>query len=633
MTPQLKSRRRLQHSRLPWSEAERTAWQLPREISVSEWCNENIYLDPLISAEPGLFRTDRTPYLKEIMDSVKDVSIKTTVLMMSTQVGKTQCLLNMLGYAMDQDAGPAMWVVPREEDARMMAEDRIKPMIRLSPALVRQETGNTDDLNKKGMRLGKMKLYFGWANSPASLSSKPIRYLFFDEPDKYPKFSGREADPIKLGSERTRTFWNRKIFMSSTPTTKDGYINREYERTDRRRYFLPCPHCGRFQVLMFDQIKWQQEDLDPETIVEPTQAYYECIHCKARIEDYHKHRMLLAGRWVPEVCVDKAGEINWDFPKSSRRGYHLNAIYSPWLTFAEIAGEFLRSKDKPETLMNFVNSWLAQIWTETIEAAEEDKVASLAADYGEGEVPAPAQILTAAVDVQLDHFFYLIRAWGPGEESWLIRSGEAKTWTDLEDILFNTNYQQSGSTEQLDVRLAAIDTGYRTDEVYTFVGKWRHRARAVKGLDRSSGVPLSMKRIERYPNGKPIPGGLPLWSIEIGFFKDKLFRAIAQSLEEVDQKTWHIHREPEKKYLKQLCSEHKIPFRNKRTGAQRELWVVKPGYRANHFLDCEVYASAAARMLNVAALRKPGETVTYKPKRSGGMKWAGNHSGWMRRRP
>lgn len=208
------------------------------ELSVSQWADQFRILDPLTSSEPGQWRTDRTPYLRGVMDAFTNPLVERITLMFSTQVGKTESFYNMLGYAIDQDPGPALIVMPREPDCKTVSKRRIIPMLRLSPALQKHISNIGDDTAQMEIALNRMIIYFAGANSPAALSGKPVRYLFLDETGKYPKFSGEEADPVKLATERTRTFWNRKIVDCSTPTIADCYVNREYEKSDRRKYYV-----------------------------------------------------------------------------------------------------------------------------------------------------------------------------------------------------------------------------------------------------------------------------------------------------------------------------------------------------------------------------------------------------------
>ncbi len=231
-------------------------WVLPVKMTVSEWSDQFRRLDVKTSAEPGQWATARTPYLKGIMDAFADPYVDEITVMAASQVGKTEAMYNMLGFIIDQDPGPTLMVSPRADDAKSVSYNRVRPMIECSPILSKYIPINTDDITKLEYHFDRMILYFAGSNSPADLASRPIRYLFLDEVDKYPKFSGREADPIKLASERQKTFWNKKTVKVSTPTTREGYIFREYDKSDQRRFHVPCPHCGKKQVLLFGQIKW-----------------------------------------------------------------------------------------------------------------------------------------------------------------------------------------------------------------------------------------------------------------------------------------------------------------------------------------------------------------------------------------
>src|SRR3989338_1157199 len=275
-------------------------WVLPEKITVSVWADRHRRLDVKTSAEPGQWSTSRTPYLKGIMDAFTDPYVDEITVMAASQVGKTEAMYNMLGFVLDQDPGPTLMVMPRADDAKSVSYNRIKPMIETSPALSRYLPKNADEITKLEYHFDRMILYFAGSNSPADLASRPIRYLFLDEVDKYPRFSGREADPIKLAQERQKTFWNKKTVKVSTPTTREGYIFREYEKSDKRRFYVPCPHCGRYQTLVFGQIKWPKEEASAERIKNDRLAWYECVHCHGRIEDIHKQRMMLNCEWIAE---------------------------------------------------------------------------------------------------------------------------------------------------------------------------------------------------------------------------------------------------------------------------------------------------------------------------------------------
>jgi phage terminase large subunit GpA-like protein len=618
-----------------WSPAERAAWRLPSKATVSQWADRNRYLDSRTSAAPGRWRTDRTPYLREIMDAFGDHGVREITLMTSSQVGKTESLLNMIGYVIDQDPGPALMVYPRHDDAKGVSYNRIKPMIELSPPLRARIPPLSDDITKTEYRFGHMSLEMAGSNSPADLARRSIKYLFMDELDKFPPFSGREADPVKLAEERTRTFPNRKRVKCSTPTTRRGYIYREFEKSDRRRYYVPCPHCGHHQVFRFGgAVKWP-DGSTAEQVSQGRLAWYECEECRGRIEDRHKASMLKAGVWAPDGCtVTRGGMVEGDIPKTAHRGYWLNCLYSPWLTFSEIAAEFLESKGNPETLMNFVNSWLAELWEEKVEETPAALIESRAMDYAEGSLMPGTVVLTGGVDVQKACFYVVIRGWAVGERSWLVRHIRVESWEEVENVLFLTKYPfVSSGKPALSVRLACVDSGYRADEVYDFCRKWREVARPTKGHDRLAGAPFRVNEIFKHAQtGRPIPFAVTLFHLDTSHYKDKLARLIHAA--QNDESHWHIFRGAGQDYIEQMGSEHKIIERNRTTGQGVEVWKQRAAGLANHYWDCETMAVAAADMLHVSAMRAAGEVQTYRPQeRDSQIVGAGRHStGWMRNR-
>ena len=579
-------------------------WVLPDKMTVSEWADRYRRLDVKTSAEPGAWTTSRTPYLKGIMDAFSDPFVDEITVMAATQVGKTEGIYNMLGYIIDQDPGPTLMVLPRADDARSVSYNRILPMIQSSPILSRYIPENSDDMTKLEYHFDRMILYFAGSNSPADLASRPIRYLFLDEVDKYPKFSGREADPIKLASERQKTFWNKKTIKVSTPTTREGYIYREYEKSDQRRFFVPCPHCSHMQVLIFGQIKWPKEESAPETIKNEKLAWYECVNCKGRIEDSHKNKMMMAGKWIADVKT-----------RTRHRGFWINSLYSPWLTWSDIAAEFLKSKDYIELLMNFVNSWLAEVWEERIEETTVDKIRTLSRDYAEGAVPDDCLVLTAGVDVQKDHFYFVIRGWGYYEESWLIRATRCEYWDDIVEALFKTEYKRINSQESMPVYMSCVDSGFRTDEVYRFCRHWADKTKAVKGQEEISGGRFyrAAKIDINSRTGSVIQGGLVLWNVNVTQYKDKINRLVTSR----DPAKWHLFRNPSEDYLNQFASEHKILIRNRTTGRAKEVWHKKKEASANHYLDAEVYALVAADIIRALNLRKDDARTVYQKQETG----------------
>ena len=375
----------------------------PRErLPVSRWAEEYRIL-PNTNAIPGPWRNRITPYLVEIMDAFSDDSVERIIFIKPTQVGGTSAMENMLGAIIDQDPAPTMIVYPSDTLAERTVEAKIDPMIRQCKPLA--EKWRESESQRLQLKFQGMTVYLNGANSPANLASTPIKNLFLDEVDKYPGASKKEADPVSLAIERTKTYkTNRKIYITSTPTLKTGHIWKEKESADvEKHYFVPCPHCGKYIELVWAQIKFPGKDDVPEGTDRAAMAVYSCQACGGVITDRDKPNMLQAGRW--QIVYQKS-----QTPKSVV--FWINTLYSPFTTFQEIAAEFLKSKDDPDLLHNFINSWLAEPWEDTKLKTSAELVMDRQTEVPEWNIPPWTKLITGGVDVQENCLYWTIRAWG-----------------------------------------------------------------------------------------------------------------------------------------------------------------------------------------------------------------------------
>lgn len=575
-----------QRPKVDWFPEELEAFKPPERYTVSEWA-DNFRVLTSVSAEPGRWRTNRTPYLKEPMDRFTDPLIEKIVLCFGAQLGKTETELNMIGYALDQTSSPTMMVYPTDTIAKFASDKRVQPMIK-SVKSISDKFDEGSKLLELDFNNGNYMVLVG-ANSPSSLSSRSIKYLFFDEIDKYPAFAGKEADPIKLATERTKTFVDKKIVMVSTPTVESGNIWQAFmSANERRQYYVPCPHCGVSQTLKFKQIKWPEEHNDNADMIRDT-AYYECEHCGERIYDKHKMEMLRSGEWRA---------VNESQSKVRSVSYHLSSIYSPWVTFGDVAYEFKNSKGTPATLMNFINSWLAEPWKSS-KTKSTQNLEFIQSSYPCGVVPDKAVLLIASVDVQLDHFWWEVRAYAPGVKSYLIDYGQASTWEDLEEIIINREYP-SEYGEPRQVMKAGIDSGFRTDEVYQFCSRFPEVCIPIKGSSNHStmAAPYTMTSIE-----KGVVGGLKLYVLNTDYWKDFIFARMIRPADKVG--TIHLYKECPQEYSDHLRSEEKQEIRNVKTGAVTVQWKPLTSHPVNHLLDTCTYNAAVADIAGVKYLIEP----------------------------
>ncbi len=580
----------------------------PPELTVSEWAERHRVLDES-SAFPGRWSNAVVPYLKGIMDEYCVPSTREIIFCKPTQVGGTEALLNILGYSLMQDQAPTMVVDPTESLAKAFAESRVQVMVDKSPELRGRY------LPRKSRRLKKRfigaTLYITGSNSPSELASKAIKNLLMDETDKWPSASKKEANPVDLARERTKTFtYTRKIYDNCTPTLRDGHIWQAKENADvERHFFVPCPHCAEPIELHFSQIQWPKEEgiTDRER---SERAVYFCQVCGAAIEDIRKPAMLRAGEW--REVRRKIGERQ--APRSV--AFWLNTLYSPFVTWEQIAFEFLDSQRDPEKLQNFRNSWLAEPWEDLETRTDADMVLQRQTELTVNTIPQWAELLTGGIDVQRGSVYWSIRAWGPHITSQNIAHGQALTLNEAE-LYMNAAYGREDG-QKMQVALCGVDSGDQTDMVYDFCvrnGEW---ALPVKGVT----MQYEHYRIAKIDRPGSAAHGRTLLLVNGGLYKDMIAGRIRR---ENGEGSWMVYAGCDREYAEQVTAEHKINLNE--GGKRRQVWVPRVSRADNHFLDCEVYAAAAA---DIRGVRSMHLMLEEQPRRPEQIPSAAQKEGWIK---
>lgn len=567
-------------------------------LTVAEWSDEYRYLSATAAAEPGKYLTDRTPYLREVMDCLSPSSpVSHVVFKKSAQVGGSEAGFNWLGYIIDRAPGPTLMVQPTVDLAKSISKQRITSMIEATPVLRERFAGlkqkDSDDTILEKLFPGGILKMTG-ANSAAGLRSMPVKNLFLDEVDAYPRDVDGEGDPIELAKKRTTTFGRRKIFEVSTPTFKSASrIESAFEDSDRRHYHVPCPLCGVLQRLVWSQMVW---DTLPGGKALPATARYRCESCKSEFKEFHKTRMLASGKWVAEN------------PGSDVAGFHINALYSPlgWCSWAQLVKEWMDAQKDPTKMRVFVNTALGETYEVKGEDAPQWKdLYARREGYPVGRIPGRVVLLTAAVDVQKNRLEATIVGWNR-KEAWVIDHvqvagdtslpADSGPWRELDKLLLNVWPHESGATLQISLML--IDSGYNTTRVYEYVR--RHSPRLVvpiKGQD-SLTMPIGTPRgVDVKINGKRIKRGIRLLAVGSSVLKADLYGRLKlphPTDEEVIQAGFpatYIHFPMlGEEYFRQLTAEQLILLTSKR-GQARYAWVKT--YPNNEALDCLCYNMAA----------------------------------------
>ncbi|QGQ97071.1 phage terminase large subunit family protein [Paenibacillus psychroresistens] len=464
----------------------------PAKMTVSEWADRYRILSSVSSAEAGPWNTNRAPYQRGPFDAITDPNIETIVLKWASQLGKTEGLLNAIGFHTDHEPAPMMLLQPTLELAQAFSKDRLAPMYKKSPKL-REVVGSGKSRDGGNTLLHKTfaggHITMAGANSPASLASRPIRIVFCDEVDRYPASAGKEGDPVALVTARMETFWNRKRVLVSTPTIKgSSRIENFYEDSTQEEWCVPCPSCDELQPFSWKQIKFEYDDIKMKT----TSVAHSCRYCGVlHSEQEWKAGMEYKGKWIARK------------QHADTRGFHLNQLASTFSSWPRIVQKFktaekLVKKGDIELMKVWVNTVLAEEWEEKGEKIDESVLMNRREKY-HADVPEGVKILTAAVDTQDNRFEVEIMGWGANHESWRIEYhkiyGDLKqpqVWKDLDEYLQRVWKDEHG--REFRVAVSCMDSGgHFTNEVYKFCkDRFTRRLFAIKGESPGDGKYLPL---------------------------------------------------------------------------------------------------------------------------------------------
>jgi phage terminase large subunit GpA-like protein len=569
-------------------------------LSVSEWAEQTIYLPSENSAIAGRLRYDQTPYLREIVDFLSDVEGEEGVVLKSAQIGFTVgVLVTAMCYFIDQDPSPILLMQPTLDDAERFSKKKLMPIIRASPALRKKvaEARPGDAANTILQKSGA-----GWsasmvgAKSPRQMRSDSIRVFLSDERSGYSTSAGVEGNPYLLGVARTLSFDNRKLLTGSTPVISPDETEKDYQDSDRRQWYVPCPECGAEQPLRWENLRWDKEgggDTGLPRVHKPETAHFVCEVNGCVIEERHKRKMVRAGRFVAENAGHK------------KRGWKVWQGYSlmPKAKWPIIVADWLKAQGDPEKLKIFFNTVLAQSYEERGERPDVDALSARREAYA-APVPMRVAVLTAAVDVQGDRVELLIKGWGAGEESWQIghwrikgdpkQKGPGSVWETLDRLLLAPYRHESGI--DLYVRACAVDTSDQTDLCYDYVKpRQRRGVIAVKG-EEAIGKQILIKQ------GRAKTPGVKLWKVGTHTAKSRVFsRLRIEPTNDGTPKPGAIHFPfpqadgLDDAYLKQFENEKAVA---KKLPNGRIVHVFrKTSGQPNEALDLEVYALTALHWL------------------------------------
>jgi phage terminase large subunit GpA-like protein len=477
-------------------------WAPPPELTCSEWADRHRQLSAESSAAPGKWKTKA--YQKEPLDAVSDPRIRGVVIKSATQMLKSVTIENTIGYFSHQDPGPILVLLPGGREAEDFSKERVAPMIRDTPALraifSESKSRNSDSTITKKLFPGGLLVITG-AGTARTVASRAVRILLCDEVDKYEETS--EGPAIALARKRMATFGHRaKEVITCSPTVAKSEIDRNYEASDKREYFVPCPLCNYWQSMMgkfHSQVRWDKSL--PTKQEQARSARYHCEHCSRPWDDAMRMTAVERGLWKAQAAF------------TGIAGFWISELYSPWKLLEQIVLDFLTKKDDPSLLRTFVNTSLAENWEEHGEAPQWKTLYDRRESYEIGVVPKGGLLLTGAADIQADRIEFEVKAWGRRGQNWSVfyeviapnrvdsagaivqcRTSDPEPWARLSELIAQEWPVEGGG--KLPLMTVCIDTGYSPDRAYKFCRKYPQPAHGPAG-----------SKITSYRTVVPIKGG------------------------------------------------------------------------------------------------------------------------------
>ena len=574
----------------------------PPALTVSEWAEKHRILSRESSSQPGRF--EAFEYQVEPMDAPLSPEVTETVLWWGSQLGKSECINNLAGFFMHADPAPQLLVQPTIDLSKAYSTERIAPMIRDSPALREivkdprsRDSGNTT-LSK---RYPGGNIAFVGANAPSGLAGRPRRVILLDEIDRFPLSAGSEGDPCALADKRAESFPSAVKVKTSTATIKGiSKIEKLYEASDKRKWFIACPKCSHEYVLMWAQVQW------PEG--KPEEAFLECPKCKAHLDDTDRVRMVRGGRWIATA------------PFNGIRGFWINGINTLFRQHKgyrsrlhEFVADFHAAKDGgKDTMRVWINTFLAETYEEEAQVINAMQIIERAEDYAPDALPLDVLLATAAFDVQRIRIECEVKGWGREEESWgikkLVFDGDTEkdeVWALLDAALLEEFRREDGVP--LKVQRVFGDMGYRDKRVLAFcsprIGRGVYPCKGINrvGLNVPPLLPAKPNRNNR--------ARIPHWNVGVTVAKNALYDRI--ELPTPGPRTMHFPSDPLWGYDEDYYRQFTIEKRRLKYAFGQPYYIFEKDNSAarNEALDLNVYNLAALHSLFPIAWNKLAENL------------------------
>jgi phage terminase large subunit GpA-like protein len=618
--------------------------------TIHEWAEAERMVPLGTSPKAGRWRS--RVYQRPVMEAITDpANVDGTLYVAASQLGgKTEILLNAIGYGIDSDPCPQIFVTYSVDMAQKLSKTRVAPMIRESPTLRgkvsearSKDSGNT--ILEKSYDGGELTMV--GANSAGGLSMAPKRRALFDEIDRYPASAGTEGDSIALALMRLEAYWNREAVYVTSPGVRDVSRSwRLWQQSDQREWHVDCPDCSTEQVLDWNHVQWQKDERGNH---QPETAVYVCRQCGAAWDDVTRWRAADQGRYRATSTF------------TGLAGFRISALAIANVELERLVKKWLGAQGNPEELKVFKNTVLVEWWDDQFSTLDEaglmKRRETLVVLGGRCAVPKACALLTAGVDVQDNRFEVSVYAWGTGEEAWCLEHetimgdpSNPLTWGAVDEYLLRPFTRELGGLDW--IRGACVDTGgHHTQASYDFCGDRFRRMTPDGGRAFVFATKGQAGTGELWPRApSKVTTKVPLWPLRVDVGKTQIYGRLSIGMPGPGYV--HFASVLERPFFDGLTSEKLVTTSHKRTRKPVQKWVMKRDGARNEPLDCAVLALAALKGLEAhgfdleqevrriptrvifhpqeVAIRKVAVAPGSKRRASGADSWLGDTRGWLK---
>jgi hypothetical protein len=486
-------------------------------IPLPVWAKQNVFLDRRMTTRPGYYDPDEYPgtwafqeilrtrhvWEKEIEESVVVIvdpategatcmEVHDVAAMKSTQTGFTEAFLNEIRYCAKHDPQNVIFAIDNAKQAAEVNEIRLQPTLRRMGEEVMPT--DEDDAGKFLIKLRRMLIYFLGSYSAGAFTQKMCELGGCDELEKH----GNKSSAEELRG-RMKTSPRRLCVLMSRPEKAGGPIDKEHAKGSMHVREVPCPSCGKYQELLQDQMKFGHcknllGEWDKKEIMRDT--YFECVHCKGRINESDKRWMNARLRWRRTNFNAEPNFISFQISDF--------LSYDDSISWGRLALKYINSRGDPTARQTYRNEHEGLPYQVRATSVAVDDLLQLRGKHKLGQIPWKPDVIILGGDVGQAYVKYGVvaaRFTSDQEgEAAVIDRGILGSPAEFALAIRNKKYRCLANKKQYQISFGIIDAKWNRNEVHKACLRLPRRMYPSAGISADlSAQSISFRRVPTRP--------------------------------------------------------------------------------------------------------------------------------------